>query len=201
MTIKAVLFDVGNVIITWHPENLYRKIIPDPDQRRYFLETVVPMTWHMNHDAGIPFAENRKERLAAHPEYAAEIIAFDERFEEMLGDLVPETIGVIEDLHAKSIPMYALTNMPQEKAAMVFSKSPVFSWFKDIIVSGDEKITKPDPAIYDVTVQRLGVRPGEIFFTDDSEANIAAARTAGFATHLFDDPRTLRPALVAAGVL
>jgi len=201
MTIKAVLFDVGNVIITWHPENLYRKLIPDPERRRYFLETVVPMTWHMNHDAGVTFAENRKERLLAHPEFAAEIIAFDERFEEMLGDLVPETIAVIEELHAKTVPMYALTNMPQEKAAMVFSKSPVFTWFKDIVVSGDEKIMKPDPAIFDLTVRRLGVRPEEIFFTDDSTDNIAAARAAGFATHLFDDPKTLRPALIDAGVL
>ena len=199
--IKAVLFDVGNVIITWRRENLYEKLIHDPVRRAYFLDTVAPMDWHMKHDAGVTFADNRRDKLVAHPDFHDEIMAFDERFEEMLGALIPETIAVIEDLHARGVNMYGLTNMPQEKAAMVFSKSPVFGWFKDIIISGDEKISKPEPAIYDLTVRRLGVAPGEIFFTDDSPANIAAANEAGFVTHLFDEPATLRPALVAAGVL
>lgn len=199
--IKAVLFDVGNVIITWSPENLYRKIFADPERRAWFLNTVVPMDWHNNHDAGVLFAENRQSRLSAFPEFESEIIAFDERFEEMLGGLIPETIAVIEDLHARGVPLYALTNMPTEKAAMVFSKSPVFGYFRDIIVSGVEKLVKPDPAIYDLTLRRIGLPASEIFFTDDSAANIATAREKGFVTHLFDDPATLRPALIAAGVL
>lgn len=199
--IKAVLFDVGNVIINWSRENLYDKLITDPARRAYFLDTVAPMEWHMKHDAGVTFADNRQDRLIAHPDFHDEIMAFDERFEEMLGELIPETIAVIEELHDKGVNMYGLTNMPQEKAAMVFSKSPVFGWFKDIIISGDEKISKPEPAIFDLTVRRLGVAPGEIFFTDDSAANIAGAKAAGFVTHLFDTPETLRPALVAAGVL
>jgi len=199
--IKAVLFDVGNVIITWSPENLYRKIFADPEKRAWFLNTVVPINWHNNHDAGVPFAENRKSQLQAFPDYEAEIVAFDERFEEMLGALIPETIAIIEELHAKGVPMYALTNMPTEKAAMVFSKSPVFGYFRDIIVSGVEKLIKPDPAIYDLTLRRIGLPASDIFFTDDSAANIKVASEKGFATHLFDDPATLRPALVATGLL
>ncbi len=199
--VKAVLFDVGNVIITWHPENLYRKIIEDADRRARFLSEVATSDWHNNHDAGVLFAENRKILLALHPEYADEIHAFDTRFEEMLGDLIPETIAVIEDLHAKGIPLYALTNMPAEKAAMVFSHSPVFGYFKDIIVSGVEKVIKPDPRLYDITLARIGLPASDIFFTDDSAANIAVAKAKGFVTHLFDDPATLRPALMAAGIL
>ena len=199
--VKAVLFDVGNVLITWHPENLFRKIITDPARRSYFLDTVVPPAWHNNHDAGVTFADNRKGPLAAHPEFTNEILAYDERFEEMLGDLIPATISVIEDLNQKGVPLYALTNMPTEKAAMVFSKSPVFGYFKDIIVSGVEKLVKPDPAIYEVTLRRIGLPASEIFFTDDSAANIAEAKRQVFVTHLFDSPETLRPALIAAAVL
>ncbi len=199
--VKAVLFDVGNVLITWHPENLFRKIITDPVRRSYFLETVVPPAWHNHHDAGVTFAENRKAPLAAYPEFSDEIMAYDLRFVEMLGDLIPETIAVIEELHQKGVPLYALTNMPTEKAAMVFSKSPVFGYFRDIIVSGVEKLIKPDPAIYEVTLKRIGLPASEIFFTDDSVANIAEAKRQGFATHVFDSPETLRPALIAAGVL
>lgn len=199
--VKAVLFDIGNVIITWHPSNLYNKLIDDPVRRAFVLDQVVPMSWHNNHDAGASFAENRTAQILLHPSYEAEILAFDTRFEEMLGDLIPETIAVIEDLHTKGVPLYALTNMPAEKAAMVFSKSPVFGYFRDIIVSGVEKVIKPDPAIYDITLRRLGLPAHEIFFTDDNAANIAAAHTMGFVTHLFDDPDTLRPALVREGLL
>ncbi|ESQ84565.1 hypothetical protein AEAC466_09440 [Asticcacaulis sp. AC466] len=199
--VKAVLFDVGNVIITWNPENLYRKIFADADRRAWFLNTVVPMDWHNHHDAGVTFAENRIERLAAFPEYEAEIVAYDTRFEEMLGGLIPETISVIEDLHAKGVPLYALTNMPTEKADMVFSKSPVFGYFKDIIVSGVEKRIKPDPAIYELTLRRLGLPASDIFFTDDNAENIRVAASLGFVTHLFDTPATLRPALTAVGLL
>ncbi|ESQ92218.1 hypothetical protein ABAC460_04830 [Asticcacaulis sp. AC460] len=199
--VKAVLFDIGNVIITWHASNLYNRMIEDPVRRAFVLETVVPMSWHAAHDAGVTFADNRKERLLAHPDYTAEILAFDERFEDMLGDLVPETIAVLEELHKKDVPLYALTNMPAEKSAMVFSHSPVFSYFRDIIISGAERVIKPDPVIYDITLRRLGLPAEEIFFTDDSAINIDVARSKGFVTHLFQDPKALRPALVAAGVL
>lgn len=199
--IKAVLFDVGNVIIPWSQANLFRKIFPDPEQLNHFLTAVVPFSWHDRHDAGVTFADNRAERLKLFPQFADELLAYDTRFDEMLGEVVPETIAVIEELHAKGMPLYALTNMPAEKADLVFSRIPVFSHFRDVIISAHEKLIKPDPRIYDVALQRIGLPANEIFFTDDSPQNIAAAQAKGFATHLFDDPATLRPALVAAGVL
>ena len=199
--IKAVLFDVGNVIITWHPSNLYDHLIADPARRAFVLDQVVPMSWHARHDAGFSFAENRRERLALYPDYAAELLAFDERFEEMLGDLISETIANIEALHAANIPLYALTNMPAEKAQMVFSKSHVFDYFKDIIISGVEKVIKPDPAIFALTLQRIGLPADQILFIDDNTDNIAAAQAMGFATHLFSDPAALRPVLIASGLL
>ncbi len=199
--IKAVLFDIGNVLITWHPDNLFRKIITDDARRAFFLENVVPMDWHNNHDGGVSFAENRKGPLAQYPEFTDEILAFDARFEEMLGEPIAETMAVVEALHARGMPLYALTNMPEEKADMVFSHIPVMPYFKDIVISGVEKIMKPDPAIYDLTLRRIGLPASDIFFTDDNAANIEAAQARGFVTHLFGRPETLRPALIAAGAL
>ena len=199
--IKAVLFDVGNVLITWHPENLFRKVIADDARRAFFLEKVVPMDWHTNHDGGMTFAENRKVPLARYPEFSDEILAFDTRFDEMLGETIPESLAVAEELLARGMPLYGLTNMPEEKAEMVFSRIPVMRHFKDIVVSGVEKIMKPGPEIFDLTLRRIGLPAEDIFFTDDSPANIEAARAKGFVTHLFDRPETLRPALVAAGAL
>lgn len=201
MTVKAVLFDVGNVIIRWDPANLYNRLIEDPARRTRFLTEIAPMSWHMNHDAGVSFADNRRPLLEAHPDFAAEIVAYDERFEEMLGELIAPTIQNLDDLNAKGVPLYALTNMPSEKAAMVFGKSHVFGYFRDIIVSGDEKLTKPDAAIYHLTLQRLGLPAGAVLFIDDSAANIAAADALGFQTHHFTDPDALRPRLIAEGLL
>ncbi|WP_443750691.1 HAD family hydrolase [Asticcacaulis solisilvae] len=201
MTIKAVLFDIGNVMITWHPENLFRKVITDPGRRAFFLETVVPMDWHVHHDAGVSFADNRISRVERFPEYSDEILAFDTRFDEMLGQPIPETMAVIEELQAQGVPQYALTNMPAEKAQMVFDHIPAFRHMKDVVVSGVEKLIKPDPAIYRLALRRMSLTAPEVFFTDDSAANIEAANALGFVTHLFDRPETLRPALVAAGVL
>lgn len=199
--IKAVLFDIGNVMITWHPENLFRKVIGDAERRAHFLTNVVPMSWHDRHDAGVTFAENRIKPLANFPEFADEIHAFDTRFDEMLGEPILETMNIIEELEAKGIAQYALTNMPHEKAEMVFSKIPAFRHMRDVIISGVEKIIKPDPRIYDIALKRMGLPAETVFFTDDNAANIEAARAKGFVTHLFDRPDSLRPALVAAGVL
>ena len=199
--IKAVLFDIGNVMITWHPENLFRKIITDVERRQHFLTNVVPMNWHDRHDAGVSFAENRIKPLADFPEFADEIHAFDNRFDEMLGEPIVETMAIIEELEAKGVPQYALTNMPQEKAEMVFSKIPAFRHMRDVIISGVEKVVKPDPRIYDIALKRMGLPAEAVFFTDDNRANIDAARAMGFVTHLFDRPESLRPALVRAGIL
>lgn len=199
--VKAVLFDVGNVIIPWDPANLYEILIPDPARRARFLSEVVPMDWHVNHDAGVTFAENRKSLLAKWPEFEAEILAYDARFEEMLGDLIPQTIQNLDDLNAKGVPLYALTNMPTEKADMVFGKSHVFTYFRDIIVSGVEKLIKPDPAIYDLTLRRMGYAADEVLFIDDNAANIEAAHKLGIHVHHFTDPDALRPRLIAEGLL
>ena len=199
--IRAVLFDVGNVFIPWNPENLFGKLIPDDARRAHFLQNVVPMDWHVHHDAGVTFAENRKGPLERYPDFADEIHAFDTRFDEMLGEPITETLAVAEELNAKGVPLYALTNMPQEKAQMVFDRISVWPYIRDVIVSGDEKLIKPDPAIYEVALKRMGLTAPEVFFTDDSVANIETAKRLGFVTHLFDKPETLRPALVEAGVL
>lgn len=199
--IKAVLFDIGNVMITWHPENLFRKMIADTERRQHFLNNVVPMSWHDKHDAGVTFADNRIQPLADFPEFADEIHAFDSRFDEMLGEPIPETMAVIEELAARGVPQYALTNMPQDKAEMVFSRLPAFRHMRDVIISGVEKVVKPDPRIYEITLERLSLPAEAVFFTDDNRANIEAAKAMGFVTHLFDRPETLRPALVSAGIL
>lgn len=197
----AVLFDVGNVIVRWDPLALYSKVFPDAADRDRFLTEVCTLDWHAAHDAGVAMAENSAPLIARFPEHAENIRAWDARFDEMLYGTIPETEAVIEDLHARGVPLYALTNMPAEKADYAFSLSPVFRCFRDIVVSGVERVIKPDRRIYEIACERSGFPPEAMLFVDDSEANIEAARGLGFHVWLFRDPAALRPELERLGLL
>jgi 2-haloacid dehalogenase/putative hydrolase of the HAD superfamily len=198
---SAVLFDVGNVIVRWDPRTLYSKIFPDPDERDRFLSDVCSMAWHLQHDRGADMADTIPVLAAAHPRYAEAIAAWLDRHPEMFSGAIPETEAVIEALHAAGVPLYALTNMPADYWAHTQSLSPVFGRFRDIVVSSDEGLIKPDPRIFEIACARSGFAPEELLFIDDSVANVEAARALGFAVHRFDDPAALRPAIEAHGLL
>ena len=201
MPVRGVVFDVGNVMVRWDPRTLYSKIFPDPAQCDWFLSHVCTMPWHARHDAGVSFAENRVALVAQFPEHEAAIVAWEDRWQEMFSGPIPETEAAIEALAARGVPMFGLTNMPQSTAAACFAMSPAFDRLSDIVVSGVERLCKPDPAIFALSAQRAGLAPAELLFIDDSERNVQAARDAGFDAHLFDDPATLRSALERRGLL
>ncbi len=199
---RAVLWDVGNVIVRWDPRALYAKIFEEPADIDRFLSHVCTNDWHVEHDKGADFAENAAPLIARFPEHEAEIRAWGERFHEMLSGPIPETAAVIEALAARDTPQYALTNMPQSKWPAVQAISPAhFSLFRDAIVSGDEKVIKPNRRIYEIVLERTGLAAGDLLFIDDSAANIAAAKALGFHTHHFTDPARLRPAVEAYGLI
>lgn len=199
---RAVLWDVGNVIVRWDPRALYAKIFKEPADLDRFLSHVCTNEWHVAHDRGADFADNAAPLIARFPEFAAEIRAWDERFHEMLSGPIPETAAVIEALAARDVPQFALTNMPQSKWPAVQAISPAhFGLFRDAVVSGDEKVIKPDRRIYEIVLQRTGLSAGDLLFIDDSAANIAAADAIGFRTHHFTDPSRLREAVEAHGLI
>jgi HAD superfamily hydrolase (TIGR01509 family) len=199
---RAVLWDVGNVIVRWDPRALYAKIFKEPADIDRFLSHVCTLDWHVEHDKGVAFAENAASLIERFPEHEAEIRAWDERFHEMLSGPIPETVAVIEELAARDTPQFALTNMPQSKWPDVQAISPAhFGLFRDAIVSGDEKVIKPGRRIYEIVLERTGLQPSDLLFIDDSIANIEAAMDIGFHTHHFTDPARLRAAVERHGLL
>lgn len=201
MPIRGVVFDVGNVIVRWDPRTLYSKIFPDPAERDWFLANVCTMAWHMRHDDGVSFADNRAPLVAQFPEHAAAIAAWEARWWEMFSGPIPETEAAIEALHAQGVVLVGLTNMPSSVRDGTLALSPVFARFSSIVVSGDVGLSKPDPRIFALAAERAGLAPAELLFVDDSKGHIAAAAACGFDTHHFDDPATLAPALKARGLL
>jgi 2-haloacid dehalogenase/putative hydrolase of the HAD superfamily len=201
VTVRGVVFDVGNVIVRWDPRTLYSKIFPDAAERDWFLANVCTMPWHTAHDAGVTFAENRAPLLAAFPEHEAAIVAWETRWWEMFSGPIPETEAAIEAMAARGVTMVGLTNMSTETSDGTFAMSPAFARLQDIVVSAAVGLMKPDPRIFLLAAERAGLPPDELLFVDDSRRNTDAAEALGFEVHLFDDPATLQPALAARGLL
>jgi 2-haloacid dehalogenase/putative hydrolase of the HAD superfamily len=195
------LWDVGNVIVRWDPRTLYSKIFPDPAERDRLLAEVCTVDWHRPHDLGLPMAESVASLIARHPHHAAAIAAWQDRWWEMFSGTIPATTSAIGRLHARGVPQFGLSNAPAEIIAGVYAMHPCFSHLHDVVVSGEERMAKPDPAIFALACQRSGCEPGQLLFVDDSRANIEAADQLGFHTHLFDDPAALESALKRRGLL
>ncbi len=198
---KAVLFDVGNVIVRWSPRTLYSKLIADPAALDRFLGEVCTMDWHSQTDAGRTFGEIIAERSALYPEHAPLIEAWWARWPEMFSGAIPETEAVIEALHAHGTPIHGLTNMSREAWPGVRAMSPVFRCLQTVVVSAEHGVIKPDPAIFRLVVKRTGLEPHEMLFVDDVAANIDAAARLGFHVHHFTDPAALGPQLRTLGLL
>lgn len=199
---RAVIFDVGMVLYQWSPRFLYERLIEDDRALDAFLETVVTRDWHFQHDAGRPFAETSAELIAEFPQHRALIEAWGPRFNETIPAAVPGMIAIVEELDAAGVPLFCITNFSGEFWKPFRAReAAVFDRFRDIVVSGDEKLIKPDPAIYALALERFGLEPGEAVFVDDNAANVEAANRTGIHGVPFTDAAAFRAELVKFGLL
>ena len=200
MSMPVPVFDVGNVLIRWDPRYLYRKLIADETAREDFLARICPPEWNLEMDRGRPFAEGIAERLALFPEHAELIRAFDERWVETLDGAIEDSIAIVEELHAKGVPIYAITNFSREKFALTRKRFAFLDQFDGIIVSAHERLLKPDPRIYRLLCERYALVPARCIFIDDNRANVEAACAFGMQGHHFQGAVELRAALKQAGL-
>lgn len=201
MRVETVVFDIGGVLLEWDPRHLYRKIFDDPDEMEHFLATVCTPAWNAEQDRGRSFDEAVAELLPVHPTYAETITAYHERWDEMVPGVIEDSVALLAELRERGVPCYGLTNFSREKFDRVRSRFAFFAWFDGIVVSGDERVIKPDAAIFRRLCERFGVVPARALFVDDSPANARAAGALGFETVEFRSPAGLRDALVAHGLL
>ncbi len=202
MNPTSVIFDVGHVLYDWDPRILYERLFDDERALDAFLSTVVTRDWHFQHDAGRPFAETSAELSALYPEHAAMIALWGPRFSEQIPGPMPGMAALVDDLHAAGVPLFAITNFSGEFFADFRAREAwMFDRFRDIVVSGDEKMVKPDPAIFRLALDRFGLAAAEAYFVDDNPANVAAAQALGIRSHLFRDAGTLRRAMAELGLL
>jgi 2-haloacid dehalogenase len=195
--VEAVVFDVGRVLVQWELRALFAKLIDDPAELDRFLAEVVTEEWHFQHDRGRPLAAMVPERQAQFPEHAHLIEAYATRFLETIPGPVPGTAALVERLAARGVPLYAITNFGAEFWDMFRPTAPLLDRFGDIVVSGREKLAKPDPAIFALAARRFGHAPEAMLFIDDNRANIETAQALGWQVHHFADAAALERDLVA----
>ncbi|MBV7258238.1 HAD-IA family hydrolase [Erythrobacter crassostreae] len=198
---RAVVFDVGRVLFQWDLRNLFAKLIDDADELDWFLANVVTEEWHFLHDRGVPLADMVPARIAEFPKYAKHIQAYAERFNESIPGPVEGSHELVERLHTRGVPLFCLTNFGHEFWGGFRPTQPVFDVFEDIIVSGTERVAKPEMRIYEILEERSGREGAQLFFTDDNPDNIAAAKARGWDAHLFTDADSLEAQLKASGLL
>jgi 2-haloacid dehalogenase len=200
--IDTVIFDLGGVLIDWNPEHLYRKIFDDVERMRFFLSEICTPEWNEEQDAGRPLREATEWLVARHPEWAAEIRAFYGRWDEMLGGVIADTEDILRRLHAQERPrLYALTNWSAETFPIAWERYDCLRLFEGILVSGIEKLKKPDPRIYRLLLDRYAIAPHRALFIDDNQRNVDAARLEGIDAHRFESPRQFENLLRRKGIL
>ncbi|WP_306088895.1 HAD-IA family hydrolase [Qipengyuania flava] len=188
---EAVVFDVGRVLYQWHLRHLFEKIVDDRARLETLLGEVVTEEWHFEHDRGRTLGEMVPERIALYPEFEPEIRAYATRFNETIPGPVPGSHALVERLDARGVPLYAITNFGAEFWAGFRPSEPIFDRFRDIVVSGEEKLAKPDPAIFALAEARFGRSASTMLFIDDNRANVDAAAACGWHVHHFTDAAAL----------
>ncbi|MBA3654882.1 MAG: HAD family phosphatase [Actinobacteria bacterium] len=197
MAVKAVVFDLGNVLIEWNPRHLYRKVFSDEEAMEQFLATVCTMEWNDGLDRGHPLAEAVATLSAEYPEHAEHIAAYHERWAEMVDGAIDETVAVLAELRDAGVPLYALSNWSAETFVLVRDQFPFLDWFAGVLLSSEVGVTKPDVRIFETLCRRYGLEPAATLFIDDNAPNVDGARAAGLQAHHYRSAATLREELVS----
>ncbi|MER3498716.1 MAG: HAD family hydrolase [Chitinophagaceae bacterium] len=191
--IKAIVFDLGGVLIDWNPRYVYRQIFGSEQEVEWFLNNITTNDWNENQDAGYPLHKGTKELIAKHPEWTEPIKAYYGRWLEMLGDAFSDTLKILKQLKdSERYKLYVLTNWSAELFPHARQKFEFLNWFDGIVVSGEEKIRKPFAEIYQLLLQRYLLQPESTIFIDDSLRNVKAAEQLGIKAILFTSANKLQ---------
>jgi 2-haloacid dehalogenase len=194
--IQAIVFDFGGVLLDWNPHNLFSRYFSgNTEAIDQFLAEIKFSEWNAQLDKGSPFAEGVATLSAQYPQHSHLIRAFHENWEESVVGEVPGTVGVLKKLKRKGFPLYGLSNWSAEKFAIVRRKYTFFDLLDAMVISGQVKLIKPDPAIFHLLLEKIGRPAHECLLIDDSEKNISVAKRLGFATIHFQSAAQLESEL------
>jgi 2-haloacid dehalogenase len=197
---NTVVFDVGNVLLRWDPRNLYRTVFDDEAEMEWFLSTVCTPPWNLEQDRGRDWDEAVALLVKHYPDHEMPIRAFHDRWEETVSGVIEENVVLLGRLRDAGVPNYCITNFSSPKFFLSQKRYPFLSGFDGTIVSGDERLLKPEPEIYNLLLSRYGLKAGDCIFIDDSKANVEGARAVGMHAIHFVEPMDLTAELRKYGI-
>ena len=184
--IKNIIFDYGGVLLDWNPHYLYDPYFGDKEKAEWFLTHICTYEWNAQHDNGKPVAEGTAELIAQHPEWEKDIRMYYDEFMKMMGGQIPGMEELVKRLKGEGYRIFGLSNWSVETFALVRPVYPVLNLMEDMVISGKEKVMKPDHRIFELALERFGIQASETVFVDDNPANVQAACEMGIKGILFN---------------
>ena len=197
----AIIFDFGGVLADWNPYYLYRKVMKSDEEIHLFLEEINFKYWNLRFDGGYPFAEGIEEMCAEHPQRAELIRRFHTHWVDSLGELLNDTVEMVRRLKNAGYALYGLSNWSTETFNQIKDRFVFLDYLEDYVLSGQVKIVKPSPEIFNILLERIGRPAAECLFIDDSPVNIKAAQDLGLQTILFQSCEQMTQELNQMGVV
>ena len=185
------LFDLGGVFFDWDPNHFFKNVFDDDEERKYFLTEVCNDQWNFQQDAGRSIAEAESELIPKFPHYENEIKMYYKNHRKMIRDIFDESIEVLRLLKDKNYKCYVLSNWSAETFEGIPIDYPFMQLFDGLLISGEDKLIKPNQAIYQLAKKRFNLDPEETVFIDDKKENIEAAKKLGFLTIHLTDPEII----------
>ena len=201
-SIKTIIWDLGNVLIKWDPKRLYRTIFDTDAEVDWFIDNICTFEWNEQQDAGRTWAEGTRLLIKQYPAYEEHIMAYWKRWPETLVGKITGSEQILRTLKTQNNHrLYALTNWSAETFPEAQRRYDFLQLFEGILVSGEEKLKKPDLKIYQLLLDRYEIEPTTALFIDDSEKNILGAQKLGIHTIHFKYPQQLKRDLAAFGII
>jgi 2-haloacid dehalogenase len=197
--VTTAIFDLGGVVVQWNPRAAYAGLLDDDEIERFLTDTDF-LTWNSLQDAGRGWDEAEAQLAREFPAYAHLARAYRDNFHLVVDREVPGTAAILRELAAGGVRLLSLTNFSAELFDQSYARFEILTIFEGIVVSGTERVVKPDPAIFRLLCTRYGVDPGESVFIDDTAHNVAAARQLGMRAMHFTGAERLRVELAALGL-
>jgi len=200
-TVKYVVFDLGGVLIDCEPRYLYRNLINDDERLEWFLANICTVEWNIEQDKGRPVSKGIAELVGKHPEHQSLIEIYYEQFDQMIAGPITGMMDILHDLLGQNVHVYGLSNWPHETFPIAQRRFPILQKFKDIVLSSEFGVCKPDPALFEFAFQRFGINPEECVFIDNHPPNVETAEKIGCYGVIFTDAEQIYRELESLGFL
>lgn len=181
--IKNIIFDFGGVVMDWDPRYFFKDYFNDDEKMEFFLKNIATDEWNAEQDRGRTLAEGTEIQVAKFPQWEKELRAYYDNWTTMLRSDIPKNVEVLQKLEHSNYELFGLTNWSAETFPYALENYDFFKIFDGkIVVSGTEKVIKPDPKIWEVLLERYHIKADESVFIDDNATNIEVAKSLGFIT-------------------